>query len=170
RSRCPAHRRLRYELPIHGLGVRASSRVVQTYMRISRFVSIALVIVAGGLSGCAKDHDAPPAATATATTPAPRKPPKDPAEARALIAKGATVVDVRTPDEFAAGHLETAKNVPVEDLANRLGEVDQLVGGDKTKPVVVYCASGHRAGKAKEQLEAAGYAHVVNGGGYYDLK
>ena len=45
----------------------------------------------------------------------------------------------------------------------------QLVGGDKAKPVVVYCASGARSRKAQQQLEAAGYTNVVNGGGYDDL-
>jgi len=95
---------------------------------------------------------------------------KDPATARSLIASGATVLDVRTPEEFAGGHVASATNLPVDDVAARMAEVDKLVAGDKTKPVVVYCARGGRAQKAKETLEAAGYTHVVNGGGYSDLK
>jgi phage shock protein E len=49
-------------------------------------------------------------------------------------------------------------------------EVEQLAEGDKTKPIVVYCASGGRAAKAKTQLDAAGYSNVVNGGGVDDLR
>ena len=58
--------------------------------------------------------------------------------------------------------------MPVSSLD--VAAVDKLTGGDKAKPVVVYCAKGGRAQKAKEALEAAGYTHVVNGGGYDDLR
>ena len=92
---------------------------------------------------------------------------KDPAQAKQLIAQGATVLDVRTPDEFKDGHLPQATNVPIQGFD--LAAVDKLVAGDKTRPVVVYCAKGGRAQKAKDQLDAAGYTHVVNGGGYGDL-
>jgi phage shock protein E len=93
---------------------------------------------------------------------------KDPAQAKQLIANGATVLDVRTPDEYKDGHLEQATNLPIQGFD--VGAVDKLVGGDKTKPVVVYCAKGGRAQKAKDALDAAGYTHVVNGGGYDDLR
>jgi phage shock protein E len=108
--------------------------------------------------------------TAHSTPPGDPKPVKDPAAARKLIAAGAVVLDVRTPDEYASGHIPTATNVPVGDVAQRLGEVDKLVGGDKGKPVVVYCAAGRRAAKAKRALEAAGYTNVINGGGLDDLR
>lgn len=93
---------------------------------------------------------------------------KDPAAAKQLIQQGATVLDVRNPDEFAGGHIAQATNMPVTSLS--VAAVDTLTGGDKTKPVVVYCAKGGRAQKAKDALEAAGYTHVVNGGGYDDLR
>ena len=73
-------------------------------------------------------------------------------------------------DEFAAGHLAMAINLPVSELAGRLAEVDRLVGGDRTRPIVVYCASGSRSARAKTQLEAAGYTQVVNGGRLDDLR
>lgn len=88
--------------------------------------------------------------------------------AKKLIAAGATVIDVRTADEFADGHLATAKNIPVDEVSARLAEVEQAVGA-KDKPVVVYCAAGGRAAAAKVTLEAAGFTHVVNGGGYRAL-
>ena len=80
------------------------------------------------------------------------------------------MLDVRTADEFAEDHVTSATNVPVGEVARRIPEIDKLVAGDKTKPVVVYCAAGGRAAKAKQQLEAAGYTQVVNGGGLDDLK
>jgi phage shock protein E len=122
---------------------------------------LALVLA---LASCSKS-DAPSKAETSDPKPA-----KDPAAAKTLIAAGATVLDVRSPDEFSGGHVATATNIPVGDVGNRLADVDKLVGGDKTKPVVVYCAKGGRAAKAKVELEAAGYTHVVNGGGYDDLK
>lgn len=102
--------------------------------------------------------------------PQPTTPAKDPATARSLIASGAAVIDVRTTDEFAAGHLSSAIHVPVQELPGRIGEVAKLVDGDKTRAIVVYCASGKRAAKAKAELELAGYTHVVNGGGFDDLR
>jgi phage shock protein E len=87
-----------------------------------------------------------------------------------MVASGALVLDVRTPQEFGAGHLSTATNVPVDEVGARLAEVDALAHGDKAKPIVVYCAKGGRAARAKQMLEGAGYTNVVNGGGYDDLR
>lgn len=92
---------------------------------------------------------------------------KDPDAAKKLIAEGATVLDVRTPEEFQGGHLPQATNMPVQSFDP--AAVDKLVGGDKSKPIVVYCSKGGRAQKAKDKLDAAGYTNVVNGGGYDDL-
>jgi len=93
----------------------------------------------------------------------------EPAKARTWIAAGAAVIDVRTADEYARGHLPNAVNIPVQELPSQLAEVDRLVAGDKARPIVVYCAAGGRAAKAKRALDAAGYAQVVNGGGLGDL-
>ena len=80
------------------------------------------------------------------------------------------MLDVRTPDEFAEDHLANATNIPVDQVATRLSEVDCLVDGDKARAVVVYCAAGSRAARAKQVLDGAGYSHVVNGGGLDDLR
>jgi len=93
---------------------------------------------------------------------------KDPALARRLIGEGAAVIDVRTADEFAQGHVERAVNIPIEELANRMPEVGKLASKDQ--PIVVYCGSGFRAGKAQRELIAAGYSQVVNGGSLNDVK
>jgi phage shock protein E len=61
------------------------------------------------------------------------------AEARQLVQAGARLVDVRTPDEFAAGHIPGAVNIPVQQLDARMSELEP-----KDVAVVVYCRSGHR--------------------------
>lgn len=112
---------------------------------------------------CSRSEPPAPAPTTTSTT-------KDPAAARKLLAAGAVVIDVRTPEEYAGAHLPQAINIPVQVLPDRMPEVEKLVAGDKARPIVVYCAAGARAAKAKAALDAAGYSAVVNGGGLDDLR
>lgn len=71
--------------------------------------------------------------------------------AHALVAQGATLVDVRTPGEWRSGHIEGAVLIPIDELGGRLGEIPR----DRT--VVVYCASGARSAQAAAVLRAAGY-------------
>jgi phage shock protein E len=83
----------------------------------------------------------------------------DGAEAKRLVAEGALLLDVRTPDEYAAGHVGGAVNIPVQVLGQRLSEV-----GAKDRPVVVYCKSGGRSARAAAELRQAGYAvHDLGG-------
>ena len=69
------------------------------------------------------------------------------------------LLDVRTPEEFASGHIEGAVNINVETLASRLDEVPQ------DAPVVVYCRSGNRSATASQILVGAGYEGVYDLGG-----
>ena len=92
----------------------------------------------------------------------------DPDLARRLVEEGAVLLDVRTPEEFGAGHVEGAVNVHVEELDARMHEIEALTGGDRSKPIVVYCSTGYRAGIAKEKLLAAGFEMVTNLGGIDD--
>lgn len=92
-----------------------------------------------------------------------------PATPKELIANGALTLDVRTKEEWDAGHLENARHLPVDDVRARLDDVEAWAGG-KDKPIVVYCAMGGRAGRAMGALKAAGFTNVVNGGGYSSLK
>lgn len=126
---------------------------------------VALFLAAIAFGMCAKHEPGLQAERAEVARPS-----QDPATARSLIASGAVVIDVRTADEFATGHLAMAVNLPVGELPGRLAEVDRLVGGDRTRPIVVYCAAGSRAARARTALEAAGYTNVVNGGGIDDLR
>jgi len=77
---------------------------------------------------------------------------------RALVAQGAPLIDVRTPGEFAAGHVTGAVNIPVDEVGRRLGEIASLAGADKT--VVLYCRSGRRSAAAAETLRAQGYRAI----------
>jgi rhodanese-related sulfurtransferase len=80
-----------------------------------------------------------------------------PLQVTQLINRGkTTVIDVRSAEEFAGGHLRDAKNIPLADLGNRIGELDK----SKSRTVVVVCQSGARSGKAVRQLAAAGFADV----------
>jgi phage shock protein E len=80
-----------------------------------------------------------------------------PDEAHRLVERGALLVDVRSPDEFAAGHLPNAVNVPVGELDARLGEL-----GPKDRPLVLYCRSGNRSARAAGTLTRAGFTGVHN--------
>ena len=75
-----------------------------------------------------------------------------------MINRGKTVlVDVRTPEEFAGGHLRDAKNIPLADFATRVGELDKSKG----KSIVIVCQTGARADKAIALLQKAGFDDVV---------
>lgn len=87
-------------------------------------------------------------------------------QVRTLLAEGdAELVDVRTPQEFAQNGLDGAKNIPVQQLAERLDEA-----GAKDEPVVVYCRSGNRSARAAQILENAGYEEVYDLGAYSTAK
>jgi rhodanese-related sulfurtransferase len=73
------------------------------------------------------------------------------ADARKLVEQGALLVDVRSPGEFAGGHLDGAINVPVDTIGARAAELVK-----KGKKIVVYCASGMRSGSAASALKRAG--------------
>jgi rhodanese-related sulfurtransferase len=68
------------------------------------------------------------------------------------------LVDVRTPEEYAAGHIPTAINLPVTEIG------DRPPTDDKSALIVVYCASGRRSAKSKAILEGLGYTGVVDFG------
>lgn len=70
--------------------------------------------------------------------------------------ENALIVDVRTPQEFAAGHFEGAINIPLNTVEANL---DQFKGQEQ---IVVYCRSGARSGNAKKILDNAGFENVIN--------
>jgi sulfur-carrier protein adenylyltransferase/sulfurtransferase len=81
----------------------------------------------------------------------------DPSEVNELIHEGATVIDVRETEEYAAGHLPGAKHVPRSYLETRI----EGVVPDRSTPVILYCASGNRSAYGARTLaEELGYEHV----------
>lgn len=80
-------------------------------------------------------------------------------QATQLINQGkAVVVDVREPGDFAAGHLRDARNIPLKELGNRIGELDKF----KSKTAIVVCQRGVTSAKAVSQLKQAGFAEAVS--------
>ncbi len=75
-------------------------------------------------------------------------------------------VDVRTPEEYATGHLAEAVNIPLKELGQRWRELKAYEG----RQIVLYCRAGVRAGAALEIATAHGIANAVNGGGYESLR
>lgn len=73
---------------------------------------------------------------------------------------GAILIDVRTAEEFSAGHIEGAVNIPNEDIQD-----GTMPTTDKDTKLYVYCRSGNRSAQAKTALEAAGYTNVEDLGG-----
>ena len=117
-------------------------------------VALVLAVVAVVLSACGSS------ASAVQTV--------DPAAFLTTAAQqGVTVIDVRTPAEYAAGHVDGAVNVDVEspDFA------EQLATLDKAGTYAVYCHSGRRSAMATDQMAQAGFTTVYNlSGGIGDLQ
>lgn len=86
------------------------------------------------------------------------------AEAVEILASR-TVIDVRTPKEFAAGHIVGALNVPVEasDFDDRIATFD------RDEPYFLYCRSGRRSAIAAEIMAKAGFTDIVDAGGLEQL-
>ena len=81
-----------------------------------------------------------------------------------LIEQGALVVDVRTPQEYAEGHLDNAVNFPLSELDKHFKDID------KDKVIVLYCRSGNRSAKAYQYLQSQGFTNLHNAGGFEELK
>jgi phage shock protein E len=77
-------------------------------------------------------------------------------DAAAAVASGAVLVDVRTPSEFAAGHLDGAVNIDVQspDFSQRIAALDP------TATYLVYCRSGNRSAQAVSSMRAAGFTDL----------
>jgi rhodanese-related sulfurtransferase len=76
-----------------------------------------------------------------------------------------SVIDVRTPAEYAAGHIAGARNIDVQgtDFTSAISTLD------KGAAYLVYCHSGRRSAMAAEQMAAAGFTDIVDGGAMADL-
>ena len=79
---------------------------------------------------------------------------------------GYIILDVRRPDEYAAGHIPGAINLPNEDI----GSNEIKILPNKSQLILVYCRSGRRSKEASEKLVKLGYINIVEFGGILDWK
>jgi phage shock protein E len=79
------------------------------------------------------------------------------------IKEGAFLVDVRNPQEYEQGSVESAVNIPLETVQNQLHKFKNK------KHIIVFCRSGNRSGQAKLILEQHGFTNVTNGGAWTEL-
>jgi len=133
----------------------------------NRILSAAIWALFMVFVACAAGAAEPPAATAASVAAAPAAvPPIAPPElAKRLEAKDPDLVilDVRTPEEFAAGHVPGARNVPHDQVTARLADLSPLRG----KQVVLYCRSGRRSALAADALRQAGFSRLLHLQGDY---
>ena len=81
-----------------------------------------------------------------------------PVDLKSIIEDGAFLVDVRTPGEFAEGHVNGSVNIPLNKLQTQLAKFKNK------KNIIVFCRSGARSGQAKNILQINGFTNVINGG------
>jgi rhodanese-related sulfurtransferase len=124
-------------------------------------------VIALGAASCGDDSPSVtvPSVTGPAANAAPTK--VTPAQGQELIQQlraELTIIDVRTADEFAAGHIEGAVNYDIEG-----GQFSALIEPlDRSKPYMVYCHSGRRSALAADAMVAAGFTQVYDLGGLSD--
>lgn len=82
---------------------------------------------------------------------------------KALVENGATIIDVRNPDEFKNGHIINSKNIPLSQISNKISTFK------KNETYIICCQSGARSGMANNILKSKGI-HSFNGGGWRKLK
>lgn len=80
------------------------------------------------------------------------------------ILNNATIVDVRTPEEFKEQHYPGAVNIPLDKVQQRINDFKKM-----QTPIVMYCRSGGRSGMAVNILKQSGLSNVINAGGLADL-
>lgn len=119
---------------------------------------IALFLAACLLTGCTTETASVAPTSSDAASAEPSSAPETDSDV--------IVIDVRSEDEWNSGHVEQAIHIPHTEIGQRIDEVTD----DKDAKIVVYCAVGGRAGKAKTKLEELGFTNVENGGGFDDVK
>lgn len=85
-------------------------------------------------------------------------------ELQSKIAEGAMMLDVRTPKEYAAGHINGAVNISLGTIRERYKDLDPQ------KVYITYCSHGLRSVKAANLLKQRGFRQVYNGGAREDLE
>jgi rhodanese-related sulfurtransferase len=86
------------------------------------------------------------------------------AQIAAFAAKNAVIIDVRTYEEFAGGHIQNSKNIPLQIIESKISDIKKL-----NKPVIACCRSGNRSGMATRILKQNGI-ECINGGSWQSLQ
>lgn len=107
----------------------------------------AITLLAWGVAGCSSSHQASH-------------------HGRVTHVQSAKVIDVRTPEEYASGHVQGAVNIPVSEIETRISEVAK----SKDTPLAVHCRSGGRSARAASKLRQMGYTNVKDLGSYANAK
>lgn len=146
-------------------GKRVAGRLPARTLKKGFATLLVLVALYTGWQSATGLAAAEPAAEAASASTSPKADAVDPVGAARAIEAGATVIDVRTPDEFQTGHVAGAANIDLSspDFADRVGALER----DRT--YVVYCASGARAATAVDHMKQLGFPRLINGGGFNEL-
>jgi phage shock protein E len=123
-----------------------------------RFISLAVLVLVAvfAIAACDSGESEGSAGAYTVT----------PEEAVKLIEAGErTVIDVRTPAEYAQSHVVGAINMDVDGA----GFSDRVAELDADEPLLLYCRSGRRSAIAAAQMEEAGIKDIADAGGLADL-
>lgn len=86
------------------------------------------------------------------------------ADIAALLKAKASIIDVRTPQEFAGGHMKGSVNIPLSDIGNKIGKIKKM-----PQPIVTCCRSGQRSGMAAMKLKQQG-VEAYNGGSWQQVE
>ena len=121
-------------------------------MRIGIIIGIIVVLFGGGIYLASSNGSDSTDQTTTSTS-------------TQQLATGTVVYDVRTAEEFAAGHAEGAINLPIESIVD--GTYPAV---EKDTPIAVYCRSGNRSGQATATLTQAGFTNIIDIGAYENLQ
>lgn len=113
---------------------------------------IAVLLVVGGFFVLSEpNNDSGTTAKSANTTPTSFD------QIQSAVGHGAQLLDVRTADEYTAGHISGASNFSLQDM-----QAGNLPTGSKQQTIYIYCHSGNRAGQATTILKNAGYGSVIN--------
>ncbi len=141
------------------MSIAAPTARSRALLALAAILLVVTLAACGGSSAATAPAASTPAGAGTAATPAP--PAALPAEvdvakAAELQAAGAFMLDVREPDEWAAGHIDGVTLIPLGQLPARVAEVPS------DRQVVVVCRSGNRSAKGRDILLGAGYSSVTS--------
>jgi phage shock protein E len=119
--------------------------------------------------GPAEHADAGPTAGAQEESPSVTAQPVDVSAAApgtgAAAARQPIYLDVRTPEEYAAGHVAGTLHIPLQELEQRWAELAEY----RDQPMVVYCRTGRRSATAIDLLATKGFSRLENGGGVVQM-